>query len=78
MAKPKNRTDGPGHMLEVSALLQAGQMPRGLSPANLPDVDVTPAIDAARMIADVAAVPRPKLPEHPAGRGTSEMPLKSE
>jgi hypothetical protein len=79
MAKPEERNDRPGHMPEVSALLQAGQMPKSLSPASLPDIDVTLAIEAARMIADVAAVPRPKVAEYPAaGRSKSEMPPNSE
>jgi len=78
MAKSKNRSGGPGHRPEVAALLQAGQMPKALSPANLPDIDVTPAIDAARMIAGVAAVPRPKGAEHPAaGDSKSKRPPKS-
>ncbi len=64
MAKPEKRNDGSSHMPEISALLQVGQMPKAFSPATLPDIDVTPAIEAARMIADVAVVPRPKVPEY--------------
>ena len=77
MAKPEKRSEDPGHRPEVSALLQAGRMPKALSPANLPDIDVTPAIEAARVI--MAAVPRPKALEHSAvGRNTSEVPPKTE
>ena len=74
MANTENRNDSPVQTPEVSALLQAGQMPMALSPASLPDIDVTPAIDAARMIADEAALlPRPRVVEHPAaGRSKSE------
>jgi hypothetical protein len=76
MAKPAKRVEGPGHMREISAVLQAGQMPKALTPASLPDIDVTPAIDAARSIADVAIVQSRKLEEHPTGRGKTEKPPK--
>jgi hypothetical protein len=79
MAKSEKPRGDRGHRPEVSALLQAGQMPKALSPANLPDIDVTPAIEAARMIAGVAAVPRPKAPGYPAAGGNkSAMGPKKE
>ena len=80
MTNPEKPNNGPYHHLpEISALLKAGQMPKGLSPANLPDIDVTAAFDAARMITEVPAIARPKAPDHPAGGyGKSQMPRKGE
>jgi hypothetical protein len=79
MANPDDRSDAPGHRPELTALLRAGQMPKAFSPANLPDIDVTPAIEAVRIIAAAAAVPRPQVSKHPAaGRNKPEMPPTTE
>ncbi|HVO01296.1 MAG TPA: hypothetical protein VMT54_03800 [Candidatus Cybelea sp.] len=72
MAKSDDRSTVSGHRSEIVTLLQAGQMPKGFSPANLPDIDVTPAVQAVRNIADGTALLRPKMPGHTAnGRSKS-------
>lgn len=78
MAKLEKPKDGLGYMPEISAVLQAGQMPKAFSPASLPDIDVTPAIEAARMIADVAVAPRPEVADPAAGRRKSGKPPNRE